>query len=87
MLRAFGLRRAKHPEVAPSLGGLTEALTDRELEVLRFLAEGRRNREIADQLVVTVETVKKHVSHIFDKLGATSRTEAVARARDLGLVD
>jgi LuxR family transcriptional regulator, maltose regulon positive regulatory protein len=86
IIRAFGPKRGRDAEATPSRGGLIEPLTDRELEVLRFLAEGRRNREIADQLVVTVETVKKHVSHIFDKLGATSRTEAVARARDFGLV-
>jgi LuxR family maltose regulon positive regulatory protein len=67
-------------------GGLVEPLTDRELEVLRLVAAGRRNREIAQDLVVTVETVKKHVSNIFGKLGATSRTNAVAQARELGLI-
>jgi LuxR family transcriptional regulator, maltose regulon positive regulatory protein len=66
--------------------GLIEPLTDRELEVLRLLAAGRRNRDIAIELVVTLETVKKHTSHIFDKLGATNRTEAVAHARRLGLI-
>jgi LuxR family transcriptional regulator, maltose regulon positive regulatory protein len=66
--------------------GLVEPLTDRELEVLRLVASGKRNREIAGELVVTVDTVKKHVSHIFEKLGAANRTEAVARARELGLV-
>jgi LuxR family maltose regulon positive regulatory protein len=50
------------------------------------MAAGRRNRQIADELVVTLETVKRHVSHIFDKLGAANRTEAVARARELHLV-
>jgi LuxR family maltose regulon positive regulatory protein len=79
--------RMGHEQKAPSPGtGLIEPLTDRELEVLRFIAAGSRNREIADQLVVTVETVKKHVSHIFDKLGAANRTEAVARARELSLI-
>ena len=49
---------------------------------------GRReaNRQIADELVVTLDTVKRHVSHIFDKLGAANRTEAVARARELRLI-
>ena len=65
---------------------MVELLTDRELEVLRLLAAGRRNRDIAQELVATAETVKKHVSHIFDKLGATNRTQAVARARELGLL-
>jgi LuxR family transcriptional regulator, maltose regulon positive regulatory protein len=66
--------------------GLIEPLTARELEVLSLIATGRRNREIANDLVVTVETVKKHTSHIFDKLGAANRTQAVRRARELGLV-
>jgi hypothetical protein len=51
-----------------------------------MLAAGRSNRAIACQLVVTLDTVKKHVSHIMAKLGAASRTEAVARARQLGLI-
>jgi LuxR family transcriptional regulator, maltose regulon positive regulatory protein len=61
-------------------------LTDRELEGLRLLAAGRRNRDIAQELVVTLETVKKHTSHIFAKLGAANRTQAVAQARRLGLI-
>jgi LuxR family maltose regulon positive regulatory protein len=67
--------------------GMVEPLTDRELEVLGLLAAGTSNREIADELVVTVETVKKHVSHILDKLGAVNRTQAVARARQLRLLE
>jgi LuxR family transcriptional regulator, maltose regulon positive regulatory protein len=66
--------------------GLIEPLTARELEVLSLIATGRRNREIANELVVTIETVKKHTSHIFDKLGAANRIQAVTRARELGLV-
>jgi LuxR family transcriptional regulator, maltose regulon positive regulatory protein len=61
-------------------------LTARELEVLELLAGGRPNQQIAEELVVTLDTVKKHVSHILDKLGAANRTQAVARARDLGLL-
>jgi LuxR family maltose regulon positive regulatory protein len=61
-------------------------LSERELEVLRLIAEGLSNREIADKLVVTVTTVKKHVSNIFGKLDVTSRTQAVARARELDLI-
>jgi LuxR family maltose regulon positive regulatory protein len=49
--------------------------------VLRHLAAGEQNQEIADQLFLALNTVKKHVTHIFDKLGATNRTEAAARAR------
>ena len=66
--------------------GIVEPLTRRELEVLGMLAAGRSNRAIADQLVVTLDTVKKHVSHVLDKLGAANRTEAVARAQQLGLI-
>ena len=64
--------------------GLVEPLTSRELEVLRLLAAGRSNQAIAGELVVTLDTVKKHVSHILGKLGAANRTEAVARARRAG---
>jgi LuxR family maltose regulon positive regulatory protein len=66
--------------------GLVEPLTDRELEVLRLLAAGRRDRDIAQELVVTLETVRKHTSHLLDKLGAANRTEAVAHTRRLGLL-
>jgi LuxR family transcriptional regulator, maltose regulon positive regulatory protein len=70
-------------EVVP---GLVEQLTARELEVLVLLAEGTPNPRIAEQLVVTLDTVKKHVSHLLGKLGAANRTEAVTRARQLGLI-
>jgi LuxR family maltose regulon positive regulatory protein len=67
--------------------GLVEALSQRELEVLKLLAAGKANREIADELYVTLHTVKKHITHILGKLGAANRTEAAARARDVGLLD
>jgi LuxR family maltose regulon positive regulatory protein len=54
--------------------------------VLRLLADGAPNRAIAKQLVVTLDTVKRHVSHLFSKLGVANRTQAVARARELGLL-
>ena len=66
--------------------GIVEPLTSRELEVLGLLAAGRPNQAVAGELVVTLDTVKKHVSHIMDKLGAANRTEAVTRARELGLI-
>jgi len=61
------------------------ALTARELEVV-LLAAGMPNARIAEQLVVTLDTVKKHVSHLLGKLGAANRTEAVTRARQLSLI-
>ena len=81
-------------DVAPGAGrgsvtvvpGLVEQLTSRELEVLEMLAAGRSNQAIANQLVVTLDTVKKHVSHVLGKLGAANRTEAVSRARELSLI-
>ena len=66
--------------------GLVEQLTARELEILVLLATGTPNPRIAEELVITVDTVKKHVSHLLAKLGAANRTEAVTRARQLGLI-
>jgi LuxR family maltose regulon positive regulatory protein len=65
---------------------LIEPLSKRELEILQLIGEGCSNQEIADRLVITLHTVKKHSSNIFTKLGVTSRTQAVARARQLGLL-
>ncbi len=61
-----------------------EQLSERELEVLRLMASGATNHQIAQQLVITVGTVKSHINHILRKLDAHNRTEAVARARRLG---
>ena len=63
---------------------LTDPLTERELQVLRLMAEGWPNAEIAARLVVAESTVKKHVNHIFDKLGAQTRVQALVKARELG---
>jgi DNA-binding NarL/FixJ family response regulator len=64
-----------------------EHLSEREREVLRLMARGASNHEIAKQLVITVGTVKSHINHILGKLEAHNRTEAVARARELGLLE
>ena len=69
-----------------ALPGLVVALSAREVEVLQLLAAGRSNPEIAEELVVSLDTVKRHVTHILDKLGAANRTQAVVRARELGLL-
>ena len=87
LLRACGPADAVPPQrrsAAPP--GLAEPLTGRELEVLRLLAAGRSNQRIAHDLVVALDTVKKHVTHVLGKLGAANRTEAADRARQLGLI-
>jgi LuxR family maltose regulon positive regulatory protein len=80
--------RALSTEADPlrSAQPLPEPLSERELEVLTIVAAGKSNLEIAGQLFVTVDTVKKHLTHIFRKLGVRSRTQAVAQARELGLI-
>ena len=65
---------------------LNEPLTDRELEVLRLIAQGLSNREIGERLFLSLNTVKGHNQKIFDKLQVQRRTEAVERARQLGLL-
>lgn len=64
----------------------TMPLSERELEVLQLVASGLTNNEIATRLVVTTSTVKKHLEHIYDRLNVSSRTHAVARARELNLL-
>jgi LuxR family maltose regulon positive regulatory protein len=89
VLRAFGKKEAAPGagrNRAAALPGLVEQLTAREREILVLLAAGMPNPRIAEDLVVTLDTVKKHVSHLLGKLGAANRTEAVTRARQLGLI-
>jgi len=63
-----------------------EALTEREVDVLRHVAGGNRNRDIAERLFISEETVKVHVKHIMEKLGASDRTQAVAIAVRRGII-
>jgi LuxR family maltose regulon positive regulatory protein len=70
----------------PPISELVEPLTAREQEVLELIAAGCTNREIADRLVTTENTVKKHTSHIFGKLMVANRTQALIQARALGLI-
>ncbi|HXZ76503.1 MAG TPA: LuxR C-terminal-related transcriptional regulator, partial [Streptosporangiaceae bacterium] len=89
VLRAFGGNddvQGAGRGAAAAVPGLIEQLTARELEILALLAAGIPNPRIAEQLVVSLDTVKKHVSHLLGKLGAANRTEAVTRARQLGLI-
>jgi LuxR family maltose regulon positive regulatory protein len=70
----------------PDQTGLVETLSERELEVLQLIAKGFTNREIADRLFLSLHTVKVHARNIYGKLGVGNRTQAVARARDLGVL-
>jgi LuxR family maltose regulon positive regulatory protein len=72
--------------LAHSVQVLAEPLSERELEVLRLVAAGHANRAIAAALTIEVGTVKRHIHNLLGKLGAPSRTAAVARARALGLL-
>ena len=56
------------------------------MEILRLIAAGMRNQEIADELVISVATVKRHIANAYGKLGVDHRTEAVARANELRLI-
>jgi LuxR family transcriptional regulator, maltose regulon positive regulatory protein len=85
----IGIWPDAHGSFSPSLPvsvSLVEPLSEREQEVLRLIAEGKSNTEIAQELVIGVSTVKTHINHIFSKLNATSRILAVARARELRLI-
>ena len=66
--------------------GLVEPLSQRELEVLQLIAQGLSNREISERLFLALSTVKGHNRNIFGKLQVQRRTEAIARARELGLL-
>ena len=70
-----------NPNAKAALG-----ISERELEVLREIAGGRSNKEIAAQLNVSPNTIKTHVARLFEKLGARRRTEAILKARELGIV-
>lgn len=83
LLSAFGTARAEAPGVTVAL---PEPLTRREREILELIAAGLTNQEIAGQLSISAETVKKHTGNIYGKLGVRGRTQAIARARALRLL-
>jgi LuxR family maltose regulon positive regulatory protein len=74
------------PEVRPTKDMLVEPLSQRELKILQLIAQGLSNRQISERLFLALDTIKGHNRKIFDKLQVQSRTEAVARARELGLL-
>jgi len=71
----------------PATQLLIEPLTQRELELLKLIEEGCTNQDIADRLVISIPTVKRHISNIYSKLGAKSRTQAISLGRELKLFD
>jgi DNA-binding NarL/FixJ family response regulator len=81
-------KKSVPPEVAAQLAEHMsgEALSEREIDVLRHIAGGNRNRDIADRLFISEETVKVHVKHIMEKLGASDRTQAMAIAARRGII-
>lgn len=74
------------PQTPAAASDLVETLSERELEVLKLLADGLTNREIASRLFLAEGTVKNYVTNILGKIGARDRTQAALRARDLGLL-
>ena len=84
-VRVFGAPKPStfdgNPKAQSSLG-----ISERELDVLQELAEGRSNKEIAVKLNVSPNTIKTHIARLFEKLGAKRRTDAINRARELGIL-
>jgi LuxR family maltose regulon positive regulatory protein len=73
-------------ELTNSTPTLVEPLSDREIEVLRLVAEGYKYKEIAERLVVSINTIRYHTSNVYGKLEANNRTQAIGRARELNLL-
>jgi LuxR family maltose regulon positive regulatory protein len=85
LLKAFHEEQTRDLPLTP-IPTLVEPLSDRELEILRLIAAGLSNQEIADTLVVSINTVKTHIRRLYGKLSVNSRLQAVERARELGLL-
>ncbi len=87
--RVFEGKKYIHPQIAAQLAEHLgdENLTPREIEVLRCVAEGNRNRDIAQRLFISEETIKVHIKHIMEKLAASDRTQAVSIAVRRGIIE
>ncbi|MEZ4503548.1 MAG: LuxR C-terminal-related transcriptional regulator, partial [Dehalococcoidia bacterium] len=83
LLDALGEGDASDGRASTGASVLPEPLTAREVEILRLIAAGMRNQQIADHLVISVATVKRHIANAYGKLGVTHRTEAIVRANEL----
>jgi LuxR family maltose regulon positive regulatory protein len=86
LLSAFESRRQQKPELAPVSETLIEPLSERELEVLQHLNSYLSTPEIADELIVSANTVRTHIKNIYGKLGVHGRSGAVKQAKELGLL-
>jgi LuxR family maltose regulon positive regulatory protein len=86
LLEAISVKVSHPAPPASAQPDLLEPLSEREQEVLKLIARGRLNKEIAGELVIAVGTVKRHTANIFRKLDVINRTQAVARSRELGLI-
>jgi DNA-binding NarL/FixJ family response regulator len=86
--RVYAGKKAIPPEIASHLADhmSDEALTSREVEILQQVAEGNRNRDIAERLFISEGTVKVHIKHIMEKLGANDRTQAITIAVRRGII-
>jgi len=85
LLTAFADASGQTVHTYSSAEGLVEPLTAREMEALQLICQGLTNQAIAEKLVVTISTVKKHNYSLFGKLGVANRAQAIIRARQLGL--
>jgi LuxR family maltose regulon positive regulatory protein len=83
--RLIAIFSQNEPEFLQLSDHLIEPLSDREIEVLRLIQAGLNNQQIADQLVISVSTVKTHINNLYGKMGVHSRTQAVSLAYDWGL--
>jgi len=89
LLRAFPVEETEKTNASQPHGPdseLIEPLSEREIEVLQLIAQGLSNREVGDRLYLTLNTVKSHSRTIYSKLGVNNRTQAVAKARTLGII-
>jgi LuxR family maltose regulon positive regulatory protein len=84
--RQAGPGKSEDKSYLPSAQSLIEPLSQRELEILQLIAQGLSNREISERLFLALDTVKGHNRSIYGKLQVQRRTEAIARARELGLL-
>lgn len=78
--------KVSHQSSPPNAISIIEPLSERELEILALIAAGKKNQEIADQLIISINTVRYHTKNLYGKLGVNKRTQAVARAHELNLI-